>query len=70
MPTIDLTDDELAALTASARRNIDADRYPLSPRLGPLRAVLAKLDPALRRNCARHPRRFPRRPRAAAAGVG
>jgi hypothetical protein len=24
---------------------IDEDRYPLSPRLAPLRAILAKLDP-------------------------
>jgi hypothetical protein len=26
---------------------IDADRYPLSPRLAPLKAILAKLDPKL-----------------------
>lgn len=46
MPTIDLTDDELAALRAAARKVIDEDRYPLSPRLTPLKSALAKLDPA------------------------
>jgi hypothetical protein len=46
MPAIDLTDDELAALTALVRRTIDEDRFPFAPRLRPLRAALAKLDPA------------------------
>jgi hypothetical protein len=46
MPKIDLTDEENAALTAAARKVIDEDRYPLSPRLRPLKAALAKLDPA------------------------
>jgi hypothetical protein len=46
MPTIDLSDDEHAAVTAAVRRTIDQDRYPHSPRLKPLRAALAKLDPA------------------------
>jgi hypothetical protein len=45
MPTIDLSDDERTALTAAVRRAIDEDRYPLSPRLAPLKAALAKLDP-------------------------
>jgi hypothetical protein len=45
MPTIDFTDDEFAAVTAAVRRTIDEDRFPHSPRLGPLRAALAKLDP-------------------------
>jgi hypothetical protein len=35
MPTIDLTDDEYAALTAAIRH---------APRLDPLRAALAKFD--------------------------
>jgi hypothetical protein len=44
MPTIDLTDDELAAVTAAIQRLIDEDRFP--PRLDPLRSALAKLDAA------------------------
>ena len=35
MPTIDLTDDELAAVTAAIRRLIDDDRFPYAPRLDP-----------------------------------
>lgn len=45
MPTIDLTDDELAAVAASIRRALDEDKFPHAPRLKPLRAALAKLDP-------------------------
>jgi hypothetical protein len=40
-----LTDDEKTALTALLRRTIDADHYPLSPRIGTLRGILAKLEP-------------------------
>jgi hypothetical protein len=43
--TLDLTDDETAALAQLLRRTIDEDRYPLSPRLAPLEAILAKLEP-------------------------
>jgi len=46
MPMIDLTDEEPAAIAAALRRVIMEDRYPRSPRLWPLRAALAKLDPA------------------------
>jgi hypothetical protein len=46
MPTIDLTDEELAAIAAALRRVIANDRYPRAPRLAPLKAALAKLDPA------------------------
>jgi hypothetical protein len=46
MPTIDLPDDELAAVTAAIRRTIAGDRYPHAPRLDPLRAALARLDAA------------------------
>jgi hypothetical protein len=45
MPTIDLTDDEHAAVTAAIRRAIETDRFPGAPRLDPLRSALAKLDP-------------------------
>jgi hypothetical protein len=46
MPTIDLPDDELAAVTAAIRRTIAGDRYPHAPRPDPLRAALARLDAA------------------------
>ena len=44
MPAINLTADELAAVTAPLRRVIENDRFPHAPRLDPLRAALAKLD--------------------------
>jgi hypothetical protein len=46
VPTIDLPDDELAAVAAAIRRVIEGDRYPHAPRLDPLRAALARLDAA------------------------
>jgi hypothetical protein len=46
MPTIDLTDDEHAAVTAAIRRAVETDRFPRAPRLDPLRSAVAKLDPA------------------------
>jgi hypothetical protein len=46
MPTIDLPDDELAAVTAAIRGVIEGDRYPHAPRLDPLRAALARLEAA------------------------
>ena len=46
MPTIDLPDDELAAVTAAIRRAIEDDKFPHAPRLDPLRAALAKLEAA------------------------
>ena len=42
---LDLTDDELAALTRLLKRTLDTDRFPLSPRLDPLKAILAKIEP-------------------------
>lgn len=42
---LDLSDEETAALLPELDRIIDADRYPLSPRIVTLRAILAKLDP-------------------------
>jgi hypothetical protein len=39
-----LTADEKVALAALLRRTIDADRYPLSPRIGVLWGILAKLE--------------------------
>jgi hypothetical protein len=46
MPTIDLTDEEHAAVTAAIRRAVEDDKFPRAPRLDPLRSALAKLDPA------------------------
>ena len=45
-PTISLTDDELAAVTAALRRLIEDDRFPHAPRLDPLRAALGKFETA------------------------
>jgi hypothetical protein len=42
---LDLSDDEAAALAQLLRRTINDDPYPLSPRLAPLKAILAKVDP-------------------------
>ncbi len=43
---LDLSDDEAAALaTKHLRQAIDYARYPLAPRLDPLKAILAKLEP-------------------------
>ena len=46
MPAISLPDDEFDAVRAALRRVIADDRYPLSPRLDPLRATLARLEAA------------------------
>jgi hypothetical protein len=39
---LDLTDDERAALIELLLRTIENDRFPLSPRIRRLRAILAK----------------------------
>jgi hypothetical protein len=44
MPTIDLTDDEHAAVTAAIRRLTEEDKFPHAPRLDPLRSALAKFE--------------------------
>ena len=41
----DLTDEEKRALIALLHKTLDYARYPLAPRLDPLKAILAKLDP-------------------------
>ena len=63
MPTIDLSDDELAALAAALRRLIEDDKFPRAPRLDPLRSALAKLEPA----AAPKPGRSPKAPPPAKA---
>jgi len=42
---LDFTDDEVAALVRLLKHTIEGDRYPLSPRLDPLKAILAKIEP-------------------------
>ena len=46
MPTIDLPDDELAAVTAAIRGVLEGDKFPHAPRLVPTRMALAKFDEA------------------------
>ena len=43
---LDLTDKEMQLLIPLLRRAIDEERYPMAPCLDPLKAILAKLDPA------------------------
>jgi hypothetical protein len=45
MPKFDLSEEEHAAIVALVRRTLLEDRYPLSPRMAPLRAAFAKLVP-------------------------
>jgi hypothetical protein len=45
MQNLELTEDEAAALFALLTRTINDDRYPLSPRIRALKAILAKLKP-------------------------
>jgi hypothetical protein len=40
---LDLSDDEAAALTQELHDIVETDRYPFSPRIRTLRAILAKL---------------------------
>ena len=42
---IDLTEEETAALARLLSQTIDADRYPLSPRIQLLKGILAKTRP-------------------------
>jgi hypothetical protein len=43
--TLDLSDPETDALASLLRRTIDDDRYPLSPHIQTLKAILAKIRP-------------------------
>jgi hypothetical protein len=43
--TPDLTDDDKTILVELLRETIAADRFPLSPRVRRLKAILVKLDP-------------------------
>ena len=44
--TTNLADQDLADLARFLREAIEADRYPLSPRVRRLKELLAKVDPA------------------------
>jgi hypothetical protein len=48
---LDLTDEETAALTRLLTNTIDADRYPLSPRIQTLKGILGKIRPEPAREC-------------------
>jgi hypothetical protein len=50
---LDLTDEEKRALIAALRETLDYARFPLAPRLDPLKAILAKLEPSRRRTNSR-----------------
>jgi hypothetical protein len=43
---LDLTDGERLALVAHLRHALEYDPFPYAPRLDPLKAILAKLDPS------------------------
>jgi hypothetical protein len=43
--TLELSDDETLALADFLKRTIDRDRYPFSPRIQTLKAILAKIEP-------------------------
>jgi hypothetical protein len=45
MQHLDLSDDEAGALAQELHAIVENDRYPLSPRIRTLRAILAKLRP-------------------------
>jgi hypothetical protein len=42
---LEFTDGQAKALTKGLHKLIDGDRFPLAPRLNPLKAILAKLEP-------------------------
>ena len=56
VPKLDLTDEEHAALIELLRDTIDRYRYRLSPRLTPIKTVLAKLQPAASKQRLPEPR--------------
>jgi hypothetical protein len=46
MPRIELTEEERAALADLAREYVRTQRYPLAPRLAPIKSALLKLAPS------------------------
>jgi hypothetical protein len=66
MPHLDQSAEEAAALVALLTRTIADDHYPLSPRIGTLKAILAKLRPEPMPEPLPRPKRYAP-PRATAA---
>jgi hypothetical protein len=56
--TLDLTEDETAALARLLTSTIDADRYPLSPRIQLLKDILGKIRPEPAREPLPEPKRY------------
>lgn len=54
-PTVDLPDEDLAAIVTALRQAIDRERYPPSLRLNPLKSALTNLDPRLAPKAALEP---------------
>lgn len=63
--TLDLSAEESAALAALLRRAIADDRYPLSPRIRTLQAILDRIEPPAAREPL-PPRKHYEPPRAGA----
>ena len=43
--TLELNDEETAALSRLLSQTVDSDRYPFSPRVQALKGILAKIRP-------------------------
>jgi hypothetical protein len=56
--TLDLTDEETAALLRGLDSIIDGDRFPLSPRVLTLKAIRAKIRPEPIREPLPPPKRY------------
>jgi hypothetical protein len=63
----DLTDEEAAALAQELHEIVENDRYPFSPRIRTLRAILHKLRPEPARKPLPPPPKVYAPPRATAA---
>jgi hypothetical protein len=67
---LDLSDEEKRALADLLKRTIADDRYPLSPRIRTLEAILAKIEPQSTVTAAPFPAAKPGdRPRATLAAM-
>jgi hypothetical protein len=55
---LELTDEEGAALTTELDAIVRNDRYPLSPRIRTLKAILAKIRPEPAREPLPEPKRY------------